>query len=752
MKIVSIGGGPAGLYFAILMKKLDPSHEITVIERNAPDQTFGWGVVFSDETLGYLQENDRASYDEIARTFVHWDTIETRYRGEVLRSGGHGFSGIARRHLLGILQRRAKELGVVQTFRTEVNDEDIEALVRSHDLVLGADGLRSKVRARYADTFKPSLEDRHCKYIWLGTTRLFDAFTFLFEENEHGMFQVHAYRFDRDHSTFIVECDQDSWRAAGLDRGTAEESIAYCEKLFAKHLDGHGLISNNSSWIHFATVRNQRWSHENVVLLGDAVHTAHFSIGSGTKLAMEDSIALTRAFAEHPHDVKSALAAYETARRPVVERIQWAAESSLAWFEHVKRYREFAPEPFVFSMLTRSKKVTYENLKVRDRAFVERIADWYARHASALAPDAVPTPAPPPMFTPFRLRDMVLANRVVMSPMCMYSATDGTPGDFHLVHYGSHAMGGAGLVLTEMTDVEPEGRISPGCTGMYSAAHADAWKRIVDFVHAHSRAKIGMQLGHAGRKGSTRRMWDGIDEPLTDAEGAWPVFAPSPLPYLPHSPMPRAMDRADMDRVREAFVRATQLCERAGFDMLELHFAHGYLLASFLSPLTNARTDAYGGTLENRMRYPLEVFDAVRAVWPAAKPMSVRVSAHDWAPGGTVPDDAVEIARALKTHGCDIVDVSSGQTSPASRPTYGRMFQTPFADQIRNEAKIPTMAVGAISNADQVNTILAAQRADLVVLARQHLADPHFTLRAALAQGFAAQYWPVQYAAGRSAG
>jgi anthraniloyl-CoA monooxygenase len=742
VKIVSIGGGPAGLYFGLLMKKADPSHEITILERNAPYQTFGWGVVFSDETLGYLEENDPPTHAEITRTFAHWNAIETFYRGQLVRSTGHGFCGIARRHLLNILQRRCEELGVKLVFNTEV--EDVAALARSHDLVLAADGIHSKVRSTYADVFQPSLDQRHCKYIWLGTHRVFDAFTFLFEENEHGVFQVHAYRFDAETSTFIVECDEQSWRNAGFDRMSIEEAVAYLERLFGKYLDGHKLLTNKSSWISFATVRNQTWRHGNIVLVGDAAHTAHFSIGSGTKMAMEDSIALAKACTEH-RDVPTALAAYEAERRSIVERTQKAAQDSLAWFENVRRHRQLEPLQFTFSLLARSKKIGYENLQLRDPDFVARVREWYARNQSAL--ETVPDPAPPPMFTPFKLRGMTVANRVVVSPMCMYSAEDGTPNDFHLVHLGARAMGGAGLLFTEMTDVSREGRISTGCTGMYKPEHIEAWRRIVAYVHAHSGAKIALQLSHAGRKGAAKKMWEGSDQPLE--QGAWPLMSASPLPYFPHSQVPKEMDRADMDRVRDEFVRAAQYAEQAGFDMLEVHMAHGYLLASFLSPLTNVRTDEYGGSLENRLRFPLEVFDAVRAVWPAHKPISVRLSAVDWVDGGLEIEDAVAVSRTLREHGCDLIDVSSGQTAPESRPVYGRMWQTPFAEQIRNEARIPTLAVGNISSADQVNSILAAGRADLCALARPHLDDPHWTLHAAAAQGFEAMKWPVQYGAAK---
>ncbi|MFN7130542.1 MAG: bifunctional salicylyl-CoA 5-hydroxylase/oxidoreductase [Myxococcales bacterium] len=734
LKIACIGGGPAGLYFSLLVKKARPDADITVYERNRRGETFGWGVVFSDETLGYLEENDAETHAEITRTFAHWNSIDVHYRGQVLTSTGHGFSGIARRRLLEILQERCESLGVKLVFEREIDDV---AAFADHDLVFAADGVRSRVRSQLEHVFQPSLDVRKSKYIWLGTHRLFDAFTFLFEENEHGLFQVHAYRFDANTSTFIVECDEQSWRNAGLDRMAASDGAAYLEKVFARHLQGQRLLLNNSNWINFVTVRNRTWRHGNVVLAGDAAHTAHFSIGSGTKLAMEDAIALAKALQVHA-SVPAALEAYEAERRPVVERTQKAAQDSLLWFENSKRYVGLAPEQFAFSLMARSKKLGYDNLKLRDPAFVENVTRWFARGAGVRT-----EPPPPPMFTPFRLRDMQLVNRVAVSPMCMYSAEDGTPNDFHLVHLGARAMGGAGLVVTEMTDVSAEGRITPGCTGMYLPEHVTAWKRIVDFVHGHSKAKLALQLGHAGRKGATKRMWEGMDEPLE--QGGWELLAPSPIPYKEGSATPREMTRADMDLVREQFTRAARMAAQAGFDMLELHLAHGYLLSSFLSPLTNVRRDGYGGSLENRMKFPLEVFEAVRAVWPAEKPMSARISATDWAEGGFTGDDAVVLARALKALGCDIVDVSTGQTVPYARPEFGRMWQTRFADQVRHEAGIPTMAVGAISTSDQVNSILAAGRADLCLLARPHLDDPHWTLHAAREQGYFEQPWPVQY-------
>lgn len=795
MRIVVVGGGPAGLYFALLLKKAEPRHEITVLERNPAGATYGWGVVFSDQTLGNLQAADPESYRAIADSFAHWDDIDIHVRGRVITSGGHGFSGIARVRLLEILQQRAAELGVELRFGCELRDEaELAALgLGDVDLVVAADGVNSRLRAKYATHFRPDLDVRSARYTWLGTTRRFDAFTFLFVENEHGVFQAHAYRFDAARSAFIVECDEASWRAAGFDRLESAAAIRRCEQMFAPWLAGHRLQSNaahlRSIWLQFVRVHTERWYHLDadvapVVLIGDAAHTAHFSIGSGTKLAMEDAIVLARELAGGSApgaggSLDARLHAYQEARRTEALRLQNAARNSLEWFENVKRYIRLEPEQFAYSLLTRSQRVSHENLRLRDTTYLEGVERWFASRAEriAQAADAEPRPAGgerwprndsnpwirppgpvvaaggdgrpvPPMFTPFRLRGLTLMNRVVVSPMDMYCATDGTPNDFHLVHLGARALGGAGLVMTEMTCVSPEARISLGCTGMYAPAHVEGWRRVVDFVHGWTRAKICLQLGHSGRKGSTRRMWEGVDEPLP--EGNWEVIAPSPIPYGPQNQVPREMTRADMDRVLADFVRATEMAVACGFDMLELHCAHGYLLSSFLTPLSNRRTDAYGGSLANRLRYPLEVFSAMRAVWPAERPMSVRISATDWVEGGLDGADAVEIARAFHRAGADIIHVSTGQTSREARPVYGRMFQTPFSDRIRNEAGVPTIAVGNITEPDQLNAILAAGRADLCALARPHLSDPHWTLHAAAALGYGEQPWPVQYLSGKA--
>jgi anthraniloyl-CoA monooxygenase len=758
VKAAIVGAGPAGLFAALLLRKSDPRHEVVVYERNRLDDTFGFGVVFSDATEQALVQADPEVSAAMMAESHRWDDIEIHYRGSVLSSTGHAFSGLSRKTLLRILADRCRALGVTLCLEREIQDPES---LRDADLVLAADGANSAVRERYRRHFRPSADVRPNRFVWLGTSKPFPAFTFYFKPDAHGLWRVHAYQYEPDHSTFIVEAREETWRAAGLERAGEAETLAFCERLFAEELAGHRLISNRSIWRSFPTIRNERWRHENVTLLGDAAHTAHFSVGSGTKLAMEDAVALVRALEAHAA-IPAALAAYEEARRPAVESLQRAAQASLQWFEDTERYMTLEPIQFAFTLLTRSLRVTHQNLEVRDPRFVARVDAWFAGKAAeqaGVALPAIPPPAPsaaartgppapairsvpPPMFTPFRMRGLRLANRVVVSPMSMYSAEDGTPNDWHLVHLGSRAVGGAGLVFAEMTDVSPEARISPWCPGLYRPEHAAAWKRIVDFVHGRTEAKIAVQLGHAGRKASTRRLWEGDSEPLP--EGNWPVIAPSAIPYYPHSQVPREMTRADMDQVTADFVRATRLAVEAGFDMLEIHMAHGYLLAGFVSPLTNRRRDEYGGTLENRMRFPLEVFDAVRAAWPGERPMSVRISAVDWYPGGHEPADAVAVARLFKQHGCDALDVSAGQTVPDQRPVYGRLFQTPFADRIRHEVGIATMAVGNISSWADVNTILAAGRADLCLLARAHLWDPYWTRHAAYELGFPMK-WPGQY-------
>ena len=746
LNIEVIGGGPAGLYFAILAKKAFPASRITVHERDRPEDSFGFGVVFSDETLGNFLSHDPESYERITEGFAYWDEIDFALHGETVRSVGHGFCGCSRVALLGILQGRARAVGVELNYRSEITDL---SRFKDADIIVGADGINSRVRELHKEQFGPSFEWRKNHFIWCGTTKPARAFTFDFTVNRHGIWVLGAYRYNKVLSTWIIEAPERTWASARteVEHLSEPELLAYMERLWADRLGGHRLISNKSVWRTFPTIRCEKWSFGNIVLLGDALHTAHFSIGSGTKLAMEDAIALADAL-KGAESVPDAFEAFEAARHEEVEKTQHAADVSVIWTEQPHRYWHMDTLQAAFSMLTRSKQVTYENLRLRDPALIDRIDAWFAAKLRDQGFDVPAGPPPPPMFTPFRLRDMLVRNRVVVSPMDMYSAEDGIVGDFHFAHFASLAFGGAGLLFSEMLCVSREGRITPGCAGLYQPEHVPAWKRIISFVHAHSDARFALQIGHAGRKGSTRVAWEGMDQPL--ASGNWPLIAPSALPHYPFSQTPREMTREDMDRVTAEFVRAAHLADEAGADMLELHMAHGYLLSSFITPVANKRSDQYGGSLENRMRYPIEVFDAVRRAWPDAKPISVRISATDWVgDDGITGPDAVAIAKMLKTHGCDLIDVSAGQTTPEAKPVYGRMFQTPFSEEVRNEAGIPTIAVGNITTADQVNTILAAGRADLVALARPHLANPHFTLEAAAFYGVGAQRWPLQYDSGK---
>ena len=744
MKILCVGGGPGGLYFAISMKLRNPAHEITLIEQNRPDDTFGWGVVFSDQTLENLKINDPHSAETIQQSFAYWDSIDVHIHDQVIRSEGHGFIGIGRLRLLNILQERATELGIETIFETVV---DGPQTFEDYDLVVGADGLNSKIRTQHEPFFQPDLDLRKNKFIWLGTQRLFEAFSFIFKKTDHGWIWAHAYRFDKDLSTFIIECSPETWAAAGLDKMSKEEGITYCEEVFAEDLDGHALLENakhlrdSSIWINFPRVTCKKWYHKNIVLLGDAVHTAHFSVGSGTKLALEDAITLAGSLHQH-HDFQTAFQHYQDEREVEVFRLQNAARNSTEWFENLDRYTHFEPTQFTYSLLTRSQRISHENLRLRDKKWLESVECWFAEKATG---KSTTTPIAP-MFTPYKLREMEVINRVAVSPMAMYCAEDGLVNDFHLVHLGSRAIGGAGLVFTEMTNVSPEARITPKCTGMYKPEHLQGWKRIADFVHAQSQAKFVLQLGHAGPKGSTKVLWEGAD--LALEEGGWPVVGPSAIPYKDQ--IPKALSKAEMREIQNQFVQAVQMAEECHFDMIELHCAHGYLLSAFITPLSNQRSDEYGGTLENRLRYPIEVFKAMRAAWPAHKPMSVRISAHDWVEGGIDERDAVKIAQGFHQAGADIIHVSSGQTNINEKPVFGRMFQTPFADRIRNETQIPTIAVGAIFEIDHINSIIAAGRADLCALARPHLSHPYWTLHAAARQNYSEQTWPIQYRSGKN--
>ena len=747
MRIACLGGGPSGLYFAISMKLRSPSAEVVVIERNKSNDTFGWGVVLSDETLSNLAQNDPISAKAIGENFAYWDDIALHYRGETHVSSGHGFCGIGRKKLLVLLQDRARELGVEMRFETEVGSA--EDYRREFDVVVASDGLNSKTRAQYAKTFQPETDQRLCQFVWLGTRQKFsDAFTFIFEETEHGWVWAHAYQFDDDTATFIIECSQDTFDKFGFGEMSQQDSIKICEDIFKNHLQGHSLMTNathirGSAWLRFPRVLCKKWYHENIVLLGDASATAHFSIGSGTKLALESAVAL----AEHIHsedNLQNAFERYQEDRLLEVLRLQSAARNSLEWFEQVERYLALDPVQLNYSMLTRSQRISHENLRERDPEWLQSAERWFMNKAGM--PKDIPVQRP--MFAPFKLRDMELKNRIVVSPMAQYMAQDGIPNDWHLSHYGERAKGGAALVYTEMTCVSAVGRITPGCPGLYSPKHEKGWKKLTNFVHDFTEAKICCQIGHSGRKGSTNIGWEGMDKPL--ASGNWDVVSASAIPWSQDNATPREITKTEMDEVRDQFVASAQMADRAGFDMIELHAAHGYLISSFISPVSNTRRDAYGGSLEKRMSYPLEVFSAMRAAWPKAKPMSVRISANDWVgDAGVTPQEAVDIARLFADAGADLIDVSAGQTTTDANPVYGRMFQTPFSDRIRNDAGLKTMAVGNIYEADHANSILMAGRADLIAVGRPHLNDPYWTLHEGTKVGDRQAVWPRPYEAGR---
>nr|WP_256672018.1 bifunctional salicylyl-CoA 5-hydroxylase/oxidoreductase [Pseudomonas sp. phDV1] len=746
------------------MKLHDPSNRVVVIERNRPYDTFGWGVVFSDATLDNLREADPVSAQTIASAFNRWDDIDIHFKNEMVRSGGHGFIGIGRKKLLNILQARCEEVGVELVFETFVEDDQEIARKYEADLVIAADGINSPTRTRYQNTFKPDIDQRNCRFVWLGTRKVFDAFTFLFVETPHGWFQAHAYQFEDGLSTFIVETTDEAWQAAGIDQMSQEEGIAYCEQIFAPWLQGEPLISNaahlrgSAIWIRFPRVMCGHWvqwtkpfgesgKEVPVVLMGDAAHTAHFSIGSGTKLALEDAIELCNTLKESG-ELRERLSHYEKVRGVEVLKIQNAARNSTEWFENVSRYEGLEPQQFAYSLLTRSQRISHENLRLRDSKWLDGYEAWLAgRVGIDVGQGGKPCP---PVLTPFTVRDLTLVNRIVVSPTMLYSADEGVAGDFHLVHLGSRALGGAGLVMAEATAVSSNGRVSKGDTGLWNDDQVAAWKRVTDFVHSSSQSKVGIQLNHCGRRGSTQKGWENPEQPIK--EGNWPLIAASAIPYIEGvTQTPKAATPDDLAGIRVAFAQAAERAVRAGFDWLEIQAGHGFLLSNFISPLTNQRTDEYGGSLENRLRFPLEVVAAVRKTWPENLPLSVRISATDWAEGGTTVDEAVEIARALKAAGVDVVDVSSGEVVANQRPVYGRMFQTPFADRVRNEAGIPTIAVGAISDVDQVNGIIASGRADLCAISRPYLAEPTWFLRELARLGWDSTHWPQAYLWGKDA-
>ena len=737
MKISVIGGGPGGLYFSILTKKAQPDCQIDVYERNKADDSFGFGVVFSDETLSEFLTKDPESYELIRSKFAYWDDLDVARDGEVVRITGNGFCGCSRKTLLELLQQRCREEGVNLHFETNIGDL---SQLSDSDIIVASDGINSAIRDRFASDFGTKTELKKNRFVWMGSTRPLDAFTYFFRTTPYGTIVAHTYQYQEGMSTWIFECSDATWQNAGFSVTDEKDTIQKIESLFKEELQGHGLISNRSHWRQFPAITNDNWHKDNIVLLGDAKATAHYSIGSGTKLAMECAIALSEAVISNPGNVTAAFQQYEKMRRNRVEMIQYAANVSLDWFEHMDRHIEHDFMQFAFGVMTRSKKVTFENMALRDTTFTQKVLAEFNQKNNNTAN----TPA---AFTPFQLREMTLKNRIVMSPMGQYSAEDGLVSDWHLMHYGARATGGVGLILTEMTAVSQTGRITLGCAGIYTKEQVVAWKKITAFIHHNTAAKIGIQLGHSGRKGATKKPWEGATESI---EKPWELLSASPLAFNDKTAVPKEMTAQDMEQVITEFVQAAKNADEAGFDMIELQAHHGFLLASFLSPLTNIRQDEFGGSIENRLRFPLQVFEAIRKVFPAAKPMSVRISASDWATNGISEEDTIAIAEAFKNAGADIINVSTGNTVSGQKPQVGRMWQTPFSDTIRNTVHIPTITTGYIQDIDQINTILLNGRADLVALGRPLLIDPNFVRNAQAYEQYQTDDIPKQYQAGIS--
>lgn len=737
MKITVIGGGPGGLYFSILTKKAMPHCQIDIYERNKPDDSFGFGVVFSDETLGEFLKRDMQSYELIRSKFAYWDDIIVARDGESVNIAGNGFCGCSRKTLLQLLQQRCVEEGVNLHF--EQNVDDLSRFADS-DIILASDGIASAIRTKHENEFGTKIELKKNRFVWLGSTKPLDAFTYFFRSTPHGTIVAHSYQYEEGMSTWIFECSDETWQKHGFEVTNEEDTMAKIAEIFKEELDGHPLISNKSHWRKFPHVTNEKWYHNNIVLLGDAKATAHYSIGSGTKLAMDCAIGLSDAVIANPNNVQAAFEQYDKTRRNTVEMIQYAAVVSLDWFENMDRHMQHPFQQFAFGCMTRSKKVTYENLRLRDSSFTDKVLEEFNDNYNVNIKNQSAA------FSKFKLRKLELPNRIVMAPMGQYSAVDGEVSDWHLVHYGSRATGGVGLIITEMTAISETGRITEGCAGIYNAEQLNQWKKITDFIHNNTSTKIAIQLGHSGRKGATKKPWEG-NGPM---ETPWNLISASPIPFNENFATPKEMTLEDMEEIKSQFIQATKNADEAGFDMIELQAHHGFLLASFLSPLTNIRTDEFGGSIENRLKYPLEVFKAIRDVFPTEKPISVRISATDWAENGISEQEVIAIATAFKAAGADIINVSTGNTVAGQKTLTGRMWQTPFSDAVRNTVHIPTITAGYIQDIDQINTILLNGRADLVALGRPLLLDANFVRNAQAYEQFQANDIPNPYKMGVS--